>query len=60
LDVDRCQGVVDGIDVPVEAVIPVPQTANFGNDIGFRINGMRGDMPIGSVLVRIDVTAGPG
>jgi Mn2+/Fe2+ NRAMP family transporter len=35
-------------------VVPVPQTDIFGSDIGFRVNGMRGNTPVGSVMVRIN------
>jgi hypothetical protein len=38
----------------LKPVIPVPQVDIVGGDIGFRVNGMRGDTPVGSLLVRIN------
>jgi hypothetical protein len=35
-------------------IVPVPQTDIFGGEIGFRVNGMRGNTPVGSLLVRIN------
>jgi hypothetical protein len=42
-----------GAEVP-KPIIPVPQVDISGGDIGFRVHGMRGNTPVGSLLVRIN------
>ena len=36
------------------AVDPVPPRVMTGSDLGFRVEGLRGDKPVGTIVVRVD------
>ena len=38
----------------VIAVNPVPPRVMTGSDIGFRVIGLRGDTPVGQIVVRVN------
>ena len=38
----------------VVGVTPVPPRVMTGSDIGFRVEGLRGDTPVGRIVVRVN------
>ena len=43
------------VSVQARAYVPLPEPKVFtGADVGFRVEGMYGDMPPGSVVVRVN------
>jgi hypothetical protein len=42
------------VTAQVVAVKPVPPKVMTGMDVGFRVEGIRGDTPVGVIVVKVD------